>query len=128
MVDICSSKIFLNTSITLISMFHILPYMMYLKSLVKILLRVMDLNMSYKTHKTSKYTRNSDLPKNREIRICAISPVLGRHTPPSSPYVLSFYNTIDHNNLNLPSPVLHTVRPSTWQPSRGPSNDVSEEI
>ena len=44
-------------------MFHILPYMMYLKSKVKILLPVIDLNMTNKTHKTSKYTRNSDYRK-----------------------------------------------------------------
>ena len=37
-----------------------------------------------------------------------ISPVLERHTPPSFPYVLFYYTTIDHNNLNLPSPALDT--------------------
>ena len=47
-------------------MFHILPYMMYLKSLVKILLPVMDLNMANKIYKTSKYTGNSDFRKTRE--------------------------------------------------------------
>ena len=54
-------------SITYSSMFHILPHMMYLKSLVKFLLRVMYLNMANKNHKTSKYTRNSDFQKNCEI-------------------------------------------------------------
>ena len=34
----------------------------------------------------------------------AISPVLARHTLPSSPWVLSYYTSIDHNNLKLPSP------------------------
>ena len=48
-------------------MARILPYMMYLTFLVKILLPVMDLNIFYKTYKTSKNTRNSDLPKNRKI-------------------------------------------------------------
>ena len=71
MIHIYSSKLLLNMSITLISMIHILPHMMYLTSLVKILLPVMDLNMSYKTKIASKNTRNSDFPKNRE------SPVLG---------------------------------------------------
>ena len=91
-------------------MSDVLPHMMYLKSLVKILLPVMDLNMTYKNHKTSKYTRNSDFQKTREIWFSFISPVLERHTPPSSPYLLFYYTTIDHNNLNLPSPALHTVQ------------------
>ena len=47
-------------------MFHILPYMMYFKCLVKILLPVMDLNMVYKTKITLKNTRNIDFTKNRE--------------------------------------------------------------
>ena len=51
MTHIYSSKILLFMSITLISMFHILPYMMYLTLLVKILLRIMDLNMAYKPTK-----------------------------------------------------------------------------
>ena len=41
----------------------------------------------------------------------AISPVLARRTPPSPPYLLSCYTTFDHNNINLPSPALHTVQP-----------------
>ena len=82
---------------------------MYLRLLVKILLPVMGLNMLYKTHKTSKNTCNSDFPKNREIWFFpAISHVLARHTPPSFPYLLFYYTTLDHNNLNLPSPALHT--------------------
>ena len=106
--DKCSSKILLNMSITSISKFHILPYMMYLTSLVKILLPVTDLNINYKMSKTSKNTRNSDFRKTREIHFCVIYPVLARHTPPSSPYSLFYYITFDHNNLNLPSPALHT--------------------
>ena len=60
MRDKCSSKLLLYISITHISMFHILPYMMSLKLLVKFLLPVMDLNMAYKTQITLKITRNSD--------------------------------------------------------------------
>ena len=86
--------------------------MMCLKLLVKILLQVMDLNMTNKTLKTSKRLRNSDFRKTREIRFCVISPLLARHTPPSLPFLLLYYTTIDHNNLNLPSPALHTVSPS----------------
>ena len=111
MMDIYISKLLLNMSITIISMFHILPYMVYLTSLVKILQLVMDLNMLYKTHKTSKNTRNSDFSKKREIGFPAISPVLARHTPPSSPYLLFYYTTIDRNNLYPPFPALHTVQP-----------------
>ena len=47
MTPIYSSKILLNTSITLISNFQILPLIMFVKFLVKILLPVMDLNMTY---------------------------------------------------------------------------------
>ena len=72
----------------------------------------MDPNMIYKSHKTSKYTRNSDFRKTREIRFCVISPVLAGHIPPSSSRVLSYYITFDHNNLNLLSPALHT-KPTT---------------
>lgn len=95
--------------------------MMYLTSLVKILLPVIDLNIANKIHKTSKNTRNSDFRKTLEI---LISPVLARHTPPSSPYLLSYYKIINHSNLNLPSPALHTVSPS--QPLAGPSNDATK--
>ena len=83
MIHICSSRVILNMSITLISMFHILPYMMYLRSIVKILLRVMDLNMAYKTKIALKNTRNSDFLKNREIRFsCYIS----RSSAPYAPF------------------------------------------
>ena len=75
---------------------------MCLKLLVKILLQVMDLNMTNKTLKTSKYTRNSDFRKTTEIRFAEIS----RHTPSSLPYILFYYTTFDHNNLNLPYPAL----------------------
>ena len=102
MTHIYSSKVILNMSITLILMFRILPYMIYLKSLVKILLPVTDLNIAYKTQKTSKYTRNSDFSKKPEIR--AISTVLARHTPSSFTCVLLYYTTIYHNNLNPPPP------------------------
>ena len=66
MIYIYVSKILLNMSITLISMVYILPYIMYLRSLVKILLPVMDLNMAYKTKIALKNTRNSDFRKTRE--------------------------------------------------------------
>ena len=76
MTHIYSSKLLLYMSITFISMIQILPHIMYLKTLVKILLPVMALNMDYKTHKTSKNTRNSDFPKNRKTSqnpiFCAI--------------------------------------------------------
>ena len=72
MIHIYSSKLLINMSITYISIFHILPYMTYLTSFVKILLPVMDLNTAYKAHKTSKYIRNSDFLKNREI--CSFLP------------------------------------------------------
>ena len=91
--------------------------MMFLKLLVKILLSVMVLNMTNKTCKTSKYTRNSDFRKNREIRFWVISPVLARHTPLSSLHLLFYYTTIDYNNPSLPSPALHTVQ-CFRQPSR----------
>ena len=116
----------MNMSITYISMFHILPYMVYLMINMKILLPVKDLNMFYKTHKTSKYTRNSDFRKTREIWFSFISPVLARHTPPSSPYLLFYYTTIDHNNLNPPSPRYTQFRPLR-QP-RGAFKDVYEEV
>ena len=67
MIHICSSRVILNMSITLISMFHILPYMIYLKPLVKILLQIIDLNMAYKIQIISKNTRNNDFRKTREI-------------------------------------------------------------
>ena len=94
-------------------MFRILPYMAYFKSLVKILLPVMDLNMDYKTKIASINTCNSDFRKTREIWFSR-----DIHTPPSSPYVLLYYTTIDHNNLSLPSPALHTVQSKSRQPSR----------
>ena len=51
---------------------------------MKILLPVIDLNMTYKTHKTSKNTWNSDFQKNVRFRFSrGISPVLVRYTPPS---------------------------------------------
>ena len=86
-------------------MFHILPCMMYLKSLVKILLPIMDLNMVYKTKTALKNTLNSDFRKTREIWFSRDTPVLARHTPPSSLYLLSIlYNYRPHNNLPpLPS-------------------------
>ena len=125
MVDICSSKIFLNTSITLISMFHILPYMMYLKSLVKILLRVMDLNMSYKTHKTSKYTRNSDLPKNREIRFsCYISRSSVPYAPFFPPCLLYRLLSTVHESQDPQNPAKPGSTPlkSPPPPARSPNN------
>ena len=68
MIHIYSSKVLLNLSITFILMLHILPHMVYYISFVKILLQVIDLNMVYKTRRTSKYIRNSDFTKNRDIR------------------------------------------------------------
>ena len=56
----------------------------------------------------------------------AISHVLARHTPPSSPYLLSYYKIINHSNLNLPSPALHTVQP--LPASRSSDDDVYEEV
>ena len=87
--------------------------MMFLKLLVKILLPVMDLNMTNKTLKSLKNIRNSDIRKTIEIRFLCyiIFPVLARHTTSSFIYVLSYYTTFDHNNLNLPSPALHTKQP-----------------
>ena len=114
-------------SITLISMIHILPYMMYLRLLVKILLQVMDLNMAFKTQKTSKNTRNSDFRKTHEIWF---SRDISRSSAPNAPFFplrILYYTTTDYSNLNLPSPALHTVHPSTWQPSCSP-NDIYEEV
>ena len=67
MTHIYSSKILLYMSITRIYFSQMLTSMMCVKLLVKILLQVMDLNMNYKTQKTSQNTRNSDFRKNREI-------------------------------------------------------------
>ena len=58
---------------------------------MKILLPVMYLNMAYKTKITLENTRNSDFPKNREIRFSSdISPSSAPYTPffLSSPYLL----------------------------------------
>ena len=64
--------------ITCISMSHIMPYMVYLKSLLKILLQVMDLNISYKTHKTTINTRNVTSEKRAISRSSAsFAPFLG---------------------------------------------------
>ena len=88
--------------------------MMYLKSLVKILLRVIVLNMTYKTKITSKTPAIVIFGKSRfaedQIRFWGgvISPVLACHTPSSFPCLLFYYITIDHKNLNLPSAVLPT--------------------
>ena len=94
MIHIYSSKVLLNMSITLISIFYILPYMIYLRSIVKILLPIMDLNIAYKTHKTSKNTRNSDFRKTREIRFwCYISRSSAPYAfffPLSTPFIYSF--------------------------------------
>ena len=68
-------------SITLISMIQILPYMIYFTFLVKILLPVMDLNISNKTQNASKNTRNSDFRKFTGFR--SISHALACFTPPS---------------------------------------------
>ena len=88
----------------------------------------MDLNIAYKTYKTSKNTRNSYFRKNREIRFSIDISRSSRHTPSSLPCVLSYFTTLDHNNLNLPSPALHTNQ-TTLDNLRGiPSNDVSEEV
>ena len=84
---------------------------------MKILLPVMDLNIAYKTPKTSKITRNSGFPKNLENLFSVISPILVRHTPRSLSYLLFYYTSIDHNNLSLPSHVLHTKthsRQTSW--------------
>ena len=126
MRDKCTSKISLNMSITLISMIHILPLMMSLKLLLKILLLVMDLNILYKTQITSKDTCNIDFRKTREIWFRSISPVLARHMPSSSPYVLLYYTSFDHNNLNLPYPALHTNQHNNHSRQFN-ANDVSEE-
>ena len=56
MIHIYCSKFLLNMSTTHISMFHVLIYRLSLRILLKILLPVMDLNIAYKTHRTSKYT------------------------------------------------------------------------
>ena len=61
--DKCSSKLLMNMSITPISMFHILPYKLSLRILLKILLPVIDLNILYKTFKTIINARNSDFWK-----------------------------------------------------------------
>ena len=112
MTNIYSSKILLNMSKTPISMFTILPYMIYSVLYFKISLPVMDLNMAYKTKVTSKHTRNSDLWKiaisRVQIWFPSISPVLARHTPSSRPCLLFYYTYFDHNNLNLRLPALHT--------------------
>lgn len=63
MTHIYSSKILLNTSITLISKFQVKTLMMFLKLLVKILLPVMDLNITNKLCETSKNIQNSDFRK-----------------------------------------------------------------
>ena len=85
-------------SITCISMIQNLPYIMYLKTLVKILLRVMDLNISNKTQNTSKNTRNSYFLKNREINQFAFNIHISNAIRPilSSLRVL-IYKTFDHN-------------------------------
>ena len=115
-IHIYSSTLLLNMTIILISMIHILPYIIYLRLLVKILLPVTDLNMVYKTHKTSKNTRNSDFRKIVKSGFRAISPVLARHTSSSSSYLLFYHTTIDSNNLNPPPPRYTQFRPR--QPSR----------
>ena len=106
-----SSKILLNMSITYISMFHNLPYMMYFRPLVKILLKVMDLNMAYKIHKTSKYTRNSDFSK---IARNPGSVHISRSSAPYAPFfpllTLLLYN-YRLQQLQPPLPALHTLIP-----------------
>ena len=62
-IHIYSSKLLLDVSITPISMFHILPYKLSLRILLKILLPVIDLNILYKTFKTIINARNSDFWK-----------------------------------------------------------------
>ena len=100
-------------------MFHILTYMMYLRPLVKILLPDMDLNMIYKIYRTSKYIRNRDFPKNREIRFsCYIS-------RSSTPYALFFLlsNLLLYNfRLNQPQPPLPHASHSHH--NRQPSRDL----
>ena len=73
-------------------------------------------------------TRNSDFGKIANSGFRAISPVLARHMPPSFPYLLFYYITFDHNNLNLPFLPLHTVHPSTIHFGSPPLNDVCEEV
>ena len=85
-------------------MIHILPYMMYLTFLVKILLPVMDLNMAYKTHKTSKYTRNSDFLKNARNLISRDISHSSASYGPFFPLRTLYYTTFDHKYLYLPSP------------------------
>ena len=70
--------------------------MMYLKSLMKILLPVMDLNMTYKIHKTSK------------IPAIVISEKRARNPPYVlfSPLHTLYYIAFDQNNLKLASPAL----------------------
>ena len=94
--------------------------MMFLKLLVKILLLIMDLNIVYKMSKKPAIviSENSRNP--------ILYSVLARHTPSSFPYLLFYYTTFDHNNLNLPAPALHTFHPSAT--SRIPPNDVCEEV
>ena len=88
---------------------------MFLRLLVKILLPVMDLNMTYKLPKTSQNIRNSDFRKTvrtgrAKSGFRAIPSVLARHTPSSFPYLLFYYTNFDSNNLNLPSPALYTTQ------------------
>ena len=113
MIHICSSKLLLNIPITPISMFHILPYIMYLTLLVKMLLPVMDLNIAYKIQKTSKNTCNSDFRKTRENWF---SSNISRSRAPYAPFfpLLTFllYN-YRPQQPQPPSPALHTVQPLT---------------
>ena len=118
MIDKCSSNVLLNVSITPISGVHILTYMMYFTSLVKILLPVMDLNMAYKTQITFQNTRNSDLPKNRDIWF---SRDTSRSSAPYAPFfplhTLILYN-YRPQEPQPPSPALHTNQTTAvWTPT-----------
>ena len=87
-------------------MIQILPYMMYLKTLVKILLPVMDLNISNKTQNTSKNTHNSDFLKNREIWF---SSDISRSSAPYAPF--SPLPTLILYNFRSRQPQLTTTPP-----------------
>ena len=109
-------------------MTHILPYMIYLKSLVKILLPVIDLHMLYKTHKTSKYTRNSDFRKNREI---LFSRDISRSSAPYAPLfpllTLLLYNYRSQQpQLPLPRATHCSATPGSRRGNH--LNDVYEEV
>ena len=118
MIHICSSKLLLGNSITHITMIHILPYMMYLNLLVKISLQVMDLNIAFKIHLTSKNTRNSDFRKTREIWF---SSDISRSRAPYAPFFPLRTLILYDYRPQQPQPLLPRATHSSvhsWQPSR----------